>query len=81
METTTAYGDLVAYIVRSLVDYPEQVSIREIESKSSITLEISVAESDMGRIIGKGGSVVNSIRTILRVLEAKQGKSVSLEVV
>ena len=81
METTSAYSDLVTYIVKSLVDYPDQVTVREIEGKTAITIEISVADSDMGRVIGKGGSVVNSIRTILRVLEAKQDKSVSLEIV
>lgn len=80
MESTTAFKELVEYIVTSLVDYPEQVTIRETEERNTVVLEISVAGSDMGRVIGKGGKVVNSIRTLVQVLAAKQGKRISLEV-
>lgn len=75
------FVELVEYIVKSLVDYPDDVKVTEVEGQSSIVLELSVAESDMGRVIGRGGRVVNSIRTILQVLAAKQGKRVTLEIV
>ena len=65
----------------ALVDNPDQVSVREIDERNSIVLEVSVAQSDMGRVIGKGGSVVNSVRSLLQVLAAKKGKRVSLEIV
>ena len=80
MEPTTAFKELVEYIVTSLVDYPEQVTIRETDERDVVMLEISVASSDMGRVIGKGGKVINSIRTLVQVLAAKQGKRISLEV-
>ncbi|MCA9938569.1 MAG: KH domain-containing protein [Anaerolineales bacterium] len=75
------YKDLVEYIVKSLVDNSDQVSVREIKSASTIILELSVADGDMGRVIGKQGRVINSIRAIVQVLAAKQGQRVNLEVV
>lgn len=75
------YKDLVEYIVRSLVDYPDQVRVTEVEGHASMILELSVADTDMGRVIGKGGKVINAIRTLLQVLGAKQGRRVTLEVV
>lgn len=49
--------ELVEYIAKSLVDHPEAVKVIEIEGKSATILELSVAESDMGRVIGKGGAL------------------------
>ncbi|MCA9991551.1 MAG: KH domain-containing protein [Ardenticatenaceae bacterium] len=73
--------ELVEYIAKSLVDHPEAVKVIEIEGKSATILELSVAESDMGRVIGKGGRVVNAIRTLVQVMAAKQDKRVTLEIV
>lgn len=81
MESNSDFKELVEYIVTALVDNPDQVSISEKDHRNIIVLEISVAGPDMGRVIGKGGRVVNSIRTLVQVLAAKQGKRVSLEVV
>ncbi|MCP4541348.1 MAG: KH domain-containing protein [Chloroflexi bacterium] len=72
---------LVEFIAKSLVDDPSQVHISEIEGESSVILELRVGPEDMGRIIGKGGRTVNAMRTLIRVLAAKQGKRVTLEVV
>jgi predicted RNA-binding protein YlqC (UPF0109 family) len=72
---------LVEYIAKSLVDDPSQVYVSEIEGENSVILELRVGPEDMGRIIGKGGRTVNAIRTLIRVLAAKQGKRVTLEVV
>ena len=80
MESTSDFRELVEYIVTSLVDNPDQVTVSETDQRDTIVLEISVAGPDMGRVIGKGGRVVNSIRTLVQVLAAKQGKRVSLEV-
>ena len=75
------FKDTVEYIAKSLVDNPDKVVVNEIVDGDNVTLELSVADDDMGRIIGKGGRVVNSIRTILQVPAAKQGKRVNLEIV
>lgn len=74
------YKDLVTYIVKALVDYPDEVNVREVAGESSIVLELTVAEEDAGRVIGRSGRVINSIRTIVQSLAAKDGKRVSLEV-
>ena len=73
--------ELVEYIARSLVDDPSQVNVSEIEGEASVILELRVGPEDMGRVIGKGGRTANAIRTLVRVLAAKQGKRVTLEIV
>ena len=73
--------ELVEFIAKSLVDDPSQVYVSEIEGENSVILELRVGPEDMGRIIGKGGRTVNAMRTLVRVLAAKQGKRVTLEVV
>jgi predicted RNA-binding protein YlqC (UPF0109 family) len=73
--------ELVQYIAQSLVDDPAKVEVNEIEENDNVRIELRVAKEDMGRIIGKGGRVANSIRVLLRVAAAKEGKRVSLDVV
>ena len=73
---------LVEYIAQSLVDYPESVSVeQERGGGSKIRLELKVARSDMGRVIGKGGRVANAMRVLLRVAAAREGKQANLSVV
>ena len=71
--------DLVTYIVKSLVDNPDEVSVSETEERGETVLELSVAGSDMGRIIGRKGRVINAVRSLLQVAAAKQGSRVALE--
>jgi predicted RNA-binding protein YlqC (UPF0109 family) len=73
--------ELVEFIAKSLVDDPSQVYVSEIEGENSVILELRVGPEDMGRVIGKGGRTVNAVRTLIRVLAAKQGKRVTLEIV
>ncbi len=73
--------DLVEYIAKALADYPAQIHVSEIEGETSLILELRVAPEDMGRIIGKGGRTANAMRALVRVLAAKQGKRVTLEIV
>jgi predicted RNA-binding protein YlqC (UPF0109 family) len=80
VDTSTAFTELVEYMVKSLVDDPEQVDVQVATKGNSVSVTVSVAESDMGRVIGKGGRVVNSMRTLAQVLAAKQGKRVTLEI-
>ena len=79
--STADMKELVEYVARSLVDDPSQVRVSEVEGSSTIIYELRVAPEDMGRVIGKGGRTANAMRTLVRVLAAKQGKRVTLEIV
>jgi uncharacterized protein len=72
---------LTEYIARNLVDHPDEVVVDEIRHGNRVTLELSVAKDDMGRVIGKGGRVANAIRTLLRVAADREGCQVTLDVV
>ena len=73
--------DLVSDIVKALVDQPEQVTVTEIEGGHTVVLELSVAKSDMGKVIGKQGRNAQAIRTILSAASGKVRKRYVLEIV
>ena len=73
--------DLIAEIVQALVDQPEQVSVNEIGGSHTTVLEVSVAKTDMGKVIGKKGRTAQAIRTILSAAAGKTRKSYILEIV
>ena len=73
--------ELVEFIVKSLVDSPDQVEVHEVDDQSGTIVEVSVAQPDMGRVIGKSGRVINSIRSIVQVAAAKRGQRVSVEII
>ncbi|HSV85987.1 MAG TPA: KH domain-containing protein [Levilinea sp.] len=73
--------ELIEYIALSLVDDPSQVQVRQDRGGGKIRLELRVAKEDMGRVIGKGGRVANSMRTLLRVAAAREGRQVVLDVI
>ncbi len=73
--------ELIEYVAKALVDNPSEVQVTEIIGATSVILELRVAQDDMGRIIGRSGRVANAMRTLLRVMAAKQGKRVTLEIV
>lgn len=68
--------ELVEYIVRSLVIDENAVSVTETEENDELVIHVSVAESDMGRVIGKGGKVASGIRTIIKSISSRSGKKV-----
>lgn len=72
--------ELVDYVARSLVDDPTQVLVSQSRQGNKIHLELKVAKSDMGRVIGKSGRIANSLRILLRVAAAREGKQVTLDV-
>ncbi|HDP81328.1 MAG TPA: KH domain-containing protein [Spirochaetes bacterium] len=74
------YKDLVEYMVKSLVDHPEEVAIREIEGEKSTILELKVTKEDIGKVIGKHGRIARAIRTIINASATKSGKRVVLEI-
>ncbi|MFN2283974.1 MAG: KH domain-containing protein [Anaerolineae bacterium] len=77
----SAVKDLVEYMTKALADEPDAVNLSEIEGETSIMLELRVAPDDMGRMIGREGRTINAMRSLARVLGAKMGKKVTLEIV
>ena len=72
--------ELVEVIAKALVDCPEGVRVSEEEREDAIVLKLSVAETDMGRVIGKGGRIAKSIRAVLRAASARQSKHIILDI-
>ena len=73
--------ELIKLIAESLVDNPDQVSVEEIQGHRHVIYELKVAESDMGKIIGKKGKNADDIRTILTAVGGKRRTRVLLELV
>jgi predicted RNA-binding protein YlqC (UPF0109 family) len=76
-----AAADLVEYVAKSLVDDPDAVRVEAVEGDDGTIIELRVAESDMGKVIGRNGSVAKALRTLLKVTAARTGDPVSLEIV
>ncbi|HLH37920.1 MAG TPA: KH domain-containing protein [Bryobacteraceae bacterium] len=72
--------DLVTEIARALVDIPEEVSVREVEGEQVTVLELRVAPSDLGKVIGKQGRTARSIRTLLGAAGMKLNRRFTLEI-
>jgi hypothetical protein len=72
--------ELVEYIAKALVDHPEQVSVNEVDGEKTTILELSVAEDDLGKVIGKGGRTARAMRTILSAAATKANKRAVLEI-
>ncbi len=73
--------ELVEYVARSLVDDPDGVSVEVHAEGGATVIELHVAEGDMGKVIGRNGSVAKALRTLLKVVATRQGEDVSLEIV
>ena len=74
--------DLLEYLARALVDDPDEVEVEQFdEEDGTIVLELSVGEDDMGKVIGKGGRTINSLRAVLRACSVKRGNRVVVDVV
>ena len=58
--------ELVEVIAKSLVDYPDEVQVTETENDKAVVLELKVAQSDMGKVIGKQGRIAKAIRTVVK---------------
>jgi predicted RNA-binding protein YlqC (UPF0109 family) len=72
--------ELVEYIVKALVDKPDQVSVKETVGETVTILEIRTANEDVGKVIGREGRIANAIRAITKAAAAKQQKKVSVEI-
>ncbi len=73
--------DLVLYLARSLVEHPDQVEVQEIEEPDALVYELKVAESDLGRVIGRQGRTAKALRTVLSAASAKMRRRAILEII
>jgi uncharacterized protein len=76
-----AARELVEYVAKSLVDDPAAVRVDVVEDNGETVIELHVADDDMGKVIGRNGSVAKALRTLLKVSAARDGEPVSLEIV
>jgi predicted RNA-binding protein YlqC (UPF0109 family) len=72
--------DLLEFLVRALVENPEAVVVEELEEDGDLVYEITVAEGDLGRVIGKGGRVANAIRTIAKAAAVRIDRRVIVDI-
>ncbi len=72
--------DLVEYIAKTLVDDPSGVVVNAIEGDKSTVIELTVAQGDVGKVIGKHGRIAKAIRTLLSASSTRAGKRVTLEI-
>ena len=75
-----AAAELVEYVAKSLVDDVDAVHVEVVNAEDGTIIELHVAESDMGKVIGRNGSVAKALRTLLKVTAARDGESVQLEI-
>jgi uncharacterized protein len=72
--------DLLLYILRSIVDYPDEVKVAdETREDGFVVLTVSVNQGDMGKVIGRDGKIIKAIRSIIRVVAIRENKKVSVE--
>ena len=73
--------EVLEIIAKSLVDYPEQVDVKEINNEDqTVTLELRVDDSDMGKVIGKQGRIAKAIRTVVKAAASRENKKVAVEI-
>ena len=72
--------ELVEVIAKALVDYPDEVVVTETETDRAIVLELRVAQSDMGKVIGKQGRIAKAIRSVVKAAASKEDKKVVVEI-
>jgi predicted RNA-binding protein YlqC (UPF0109 family) len=71
--------ELVELLVKSLVDHPESVHVQKQENAGTILLEVQVAPDDIGKVIGRQGKVIKSLRSVVRACGVRDGKRVNVE--
>jgi len=72
--------ELLTYIVQSLIDKPDEVSVTERVHGGETVFEVRVADGDMGKVIGRQGRIVKEIRVLMRAIAQKKGKKVSVDI-
>jgi uncharacterized protein len=72
--------ELLEFLVKALVEDPDAVEVEELEEDGDLIYEISVAEGDLGRVIGKGGRVANAIRTVAKAAAVRMDRRVIVDI-
>ena len=73
--------DVVEVIAKALVENPGEVQVTETETDSEINIELKVAQSDMGKVIGKQGRIAKAIRSVVKAASSKETKKVNVDIV
>jgi uncharacterized protein len=73
--------ELLEFLVKALVEEPDAVEVEELEEDGDLVYEISVADDDLGRVIGKGGRVANAIRTVAKAAAVRLDRRVIVDIV
>jgi uncharacterized protein len=79
-ETAPVLRELVLYLARALVEHPDEVAVEEIDEPDGTVFELKVAESDLGRVIGRQGRTAKALRTVLSAASAKMKRRAILEI-
>ena len=72
--------ELVEVMAKALVEHPEEVSVTETEKNGEMVIELKVAPSDMGKVIGKQGRIAKAIRSVVKAAASKEEKKVTVEI-
>lgn len=73
--------ELVEYLTKSLVDEPDEVSVEEVDAGRVTVYEVTVAEDDVGKIIGRQGKVIRAVRSVVKAAATRQGTRVDVDVI
>ena len=75
-----SFTDLIAFIAKALVDAPDEVEVELVDEETQLVVELTVAETDLGKVIGKQGKTARALRTLLSAAAQKSNKRVVLEI-
>lgn len=73
--------ELVEVIAKSLVDFPDEVVVTEKDNEKSLVIELHVAQSDMGKVIGKQGRIAKAIRAVVKAAATKEERKVIVDII
>ena len=73
--------EFIAYLVKNIVNQPDSVDIRSMMGQSGLLIEIRVAPEDIGKVVGRKGNVIRSLRTLAMTIGARLGRRVHLEII
>lgn len=72
--------ELLTFLAKSLVDHPDDVSVKRVDGENTVVYELRVNDADMGKVIGKQGRIAKSIRTIIKAAASKEEKRVVVDI-